>query len=96
MPKLDLLLDGFIANGLVGCSLLVFKGNSEKYYYQTGFKDIENKRSIQRDDIYRIYSMTKSLVCFGMMILIQKGKVSLDDSVANFIINSNRLVSRCF
>ena len=46
MPKLDLLLDGFIANGLVGCSLLVFKGNSEKYYYQTGFKDIENKRSI--------------------------------------------------
>ena len=43
MPKLDLLLDGFIANGLVGCSLLVFKGNSEKYYYQTGLKDIENK-----------------------------------------------------
>ena len=29
--------------------------------------------------------MTKSIVCFGMMILIQKGKVSLDDSVANFI-----------
>ena len=91
MPKLDLLLDGFIANGLVGCSLLVFKGNSEKYYYQTGFKDIENKRSIQRDDIYRIYSMTKSLVCFGMMILIQKGKVSLDDSVANFIPELNDL-----
>ena len=83
--RLENLLDSFVNNGLVGCSILVSKENIEQLYYHTGSKDIENNRDVERDDIYRIYSMTKSIVCFGMMILLEKGKVYLDDDISKFI-----------
>ena len=83
--RLENLLDSFVNNGLVGCSILVSKENIEQLYYHTGSKDIENNRDVEREDIYRIYSMTKSIVCFGMMILLEKGKVYLDDDISKFI-----------
>lgn len=40
---------------------------------------------IGSDSIFRIYSMTKPIVCVALMQLVEQGKVSLDDPVSKFI-----------
>ena len=46
VERLEDLLDSFVNNGLVGCSILVSKENIEQLYYHTGSKDIENNRDV--------------------------------------------------
>ena len=85
LKRLDSLLQSYVDQYLVGCSILVFKDNNEQHYCQAGFKDIKDARRIERDDIFRIYSMTKVIVCTAMMILVEKGEAYLDDSVSQFL-----------
>lgn len=40
---------------------------------------------LKTDDIFRIYSMTKPITSVGVMMLIEQGKIKLDDPVAKFI-----------
>jgi len=40
---------------------------------------------LKTDDIFRIYSMTKPITTVGVMMLIEQGKVGLNDPVAKFL-----------
>src|SRR5262249_16258733 len=46
-----------------------------------GFADIERKRPVERDTIFRIHSMTKPLTSVLLMMLVEEGLVGLDDPV---------------
>ena len=50
-----------------------------------GYSDIENGREMQSDDLFWIASMTKPFTAAAVMILVDEGKVSLDDPVTKFI-----------
>ena len=50
-----------------------------------GFADIENAIPLREDSIFRIYSMTKPITGVALMILIEEGKVRLDDPVKKYI-----------
>lgn len=41
--------------------------------------------AIAPDSIFRIYSMTKPLTSLGLMMLVEQGKVQLDDPLKNYI-----------
>ena len=47
--------------------------------------DIERNRPLQEDTIFRIYSMTKPLTSLALMMLVEEGRVSLDDPVGRFV-----------
>lgn len=55
------------------------------YEEVVGFRDFEHREKLERDDVYRIYSMTKPITAAGLMKLIDRGVVRLDDPVAKFI-----------
>ncbi|MCL2622608.1 MAG: beta-lactamase family protein [Planctomycetaceae bacterium] len=50
-----------------------------------GYSDIETGREMQPDDLFWIASMTKPITAAAVMILVDEGKVSLDDPVTKFI-----------
>lgn len=68
-----------------GSSILVCHSGKIVYCNTYGWQDIKAKRSIELDTIFRIYSMTKPVVCLAAMILYEEGKFSLNDSLEKFI-----------
>ena len=81
--------DGDVA-GLV--TLLVRKGEVvqfKSYGVQSG--DAVTGTPMQKDSLFRIYSMTKPLVGVAMMQLYEQGKWRLDDPVSKFIPEFDRL-----
>jgi CubicO group peptidase (beta-lactamase class C family) len=56
-----------------------------------GQKDVRKADPVQKDSIFRIYSMTKPLTGLAMMMLYEEGKWRIDDPVARYIPEFARL-----
>jgi CubicO group peptidase (beta-lactamase class C family) len=56
-----------------------------------GLADIERKRPVERDTIFRIHSMTKPLTSVLLMMLVEEGLVGLDDPVHRILPPFRRL-----
>ncbi|MFG3594560.1 serine hydrolase domain-containing protein [Bradyrhizobium sp. RDI18] len=50
-----------------------------------GFQDKAAGKPMTEDGIFRIYSMTKPLASVGAMMLVEEGKIQLNDSVSKFL-----------
>ncbi|MDP6094508.1 MAG: serine hydrolase domain-containing protein [Gammaproteobacteria bacterium] len=50
-----------------------------------GSMDVERKKAMQADTIFRMYSMTKPVTGAAVMILVQEGKINLKDPVSKYI-----------
>jgi CubicO group peptidase (beta-lactamase class C family) len=56
-----------------------------------GQKDVRKADPVQKDSIFRIYSMTKPLTGLAMMMLYEEGKWRIDDPVSRYIPEFARL-----
>lgn len=68
-----------------GLDIIVNKDHQEIFRYTAGFSDLENKRKMEGNEIYDIYSMTKMITCTSALHLIEKGKMSLEDEISKFL-----------
>jgi len=60
-----------------------------------GFQDLEHQTPMQRDTIFAIASMTKSVTAAALMMLVEQGRLRLDDPVDRYLPElSNRRVLR--
>ena len=50
-----------------------------------GLADIERGKPLAEDTIFRIYSMTKPITSVALMMLVEEGRIALDDPVARWI-----------
>jgi CubicO group peptidase (beta-lactamase class C family) len=53
--------------------------------HATGFQDIESRKPMQTDTIFRIASMSKPITSIAAMMLEEEGKLFLTDPVSKFI-----------
>lgn len=54
--------------------------------FQTyGYRDLERKLPMERDTICRAYSMSKIITCVATLMLIEDGRLNLDDPVAKYL-----------
>lgn len=65
----------------VGTVTLVARKGEVAYLDTLGFMDRENKKPMQEDAIFSIYSMTKSITSIALMQLYEKSLFRLDDPV---------------
>ena len=78
--------NSYIENGdLPNISILIKKNNEEIYRHTEGFADIDNKVSVNKNTVYRIYSMTKPVTGVAVMQLVESGKLRLNDKVSKYI-----------
>ncbi len=50
-----------------------------------GFADLERKAPVKDDTIFRIYSMTKPITSVAFMMLVEEGRVAIDEPVHKYI-----------
>jgi CubicO group peptidase (beta-lactamase class C family) len=50
-----------------------------------GLADVAKKRSMSKDSMFWIASMTKPMTAMGVMMLVEEGKVKLDDPLEKFV-----------
>ena len=86
------LLDKYITEHLPGSSILISQNNEEVGYFEKGFMDVEREKPINRNTIFRIYSMTKPLTSVCIMSLFEKGLIHADiiDSIIRIIFCSSK------
>ena len=78
--------DTYVDDGkYVGTMTLVSRKGQVAYLDSLGYMDRENKRPMQEDAIFRIYSMSKAITSIAIMQLYEKSKFRLDDPVYWYI-----------
>src|SRR3978361_1824925 len=68
-----------------GTQLLVYRRGKVVHSAVQGFPDLERKVPVQDDTIFRIYSMTKPITSVAFMMLLEEGRVALDEPVHKYI-----------
>jgi CubicO group peptidase (beta-lactamase class C family) len=80
--EMQALVDG---NQLPGVVTLVAKDGKVVEFEVAGKRDLESNAPLQKDSIFRIYSMSKPITGVAMMMLFEEGKWQLNDPVAKHI-----------
>jgi CubicO group peptidase (beta-lactamase class C family) len=68
-----------------GTQLLVYRRGKIVHSTVQGFADVERKVPVKEDTIFRIYSMTKPITSVAFMMLVEEGRVALDEPVHKYI-----------
>lgn len=70
---------------IVGAELMVIKDRRTVLHRAFGMRDVASDRPMQVDTIFNIRSMTKPLTGAALQILIDEGRVKLEDPVAKYL-----------
>src|ERR1700761_15216 len=68
-----------------GTQLLVYRRGKVVHSATQGLADIERNVPVKDDTIFRIYSMTKPITSVAFMMLLEEGRVALDEPVHKYI-----------
>jgi CubicO group peptidase (beta-lactamase class C family) len=75
-----------IANGKIPGAVLLIEQHGKPVYHELfGVQDVVSKKPMSDDTIFRLFSMTKPITSVAAMMLIDAGKLKLDDPVAKYI-----------
>ena len=72
-------------NRYVGTLTGIYRNGQLGFISTLGLMDRESRKPIERDTIFRIYSMTKPITSVALMSLYEKGLFQLDDPVSEYI-----------
>jgi CubicO group peptidase (beta-lactamase class C family) len=68
-----------------GTQLLIYRRGKIVHSTVQGFADVERKVPVNDDTIFRIYSMTKPITSVAFMMLVEEGRVAIDEPVHKYI-----------
>ncbi len=86
LKKLNEAMHGMVDGGqLAGVVTMVSRKGKVVHFDAYGKRDIENGLPVEKDTIFRIYSMTKPIVGVALMTYYDEGRFTLDDPVSKFI-----------
>jgi CubicO group peptidase (beta-lactamase class C family) len=73
------------AGRIPGAVVLIQQHGQPVLFESFGARDIESKRPMTSDTIFRLYSMSKAVTSVAAMMLVDDGRLSLDDQVSKYI-----------
>jgi CubicO group peptidase (beta-lactamase class C family) len=68
-----------------GMTVGIVKGGKLVSQRAYGVADLELNAPTTKDDVFQIGSITKQFTAFAAMILVEEGKIGLDDPVSKYI-----------
>jgi CubicO group peptidase (beta-lactamase class C family) len=75
-----------IATGKIPGAILLIQQHGKPVYFENfGVRDIATKLPMSADTIFRLYSMSKPITSVAAMMLVEDGKLKLDDPVSKYI-----------
>jgi CubicO group peptidase (beta-lactamase class C family) len=75
-----------IATGKIPGAILLIQQHGKPVYFESfGVRDVATKLPMSADTIFRLYSMSKPITSVVAMMLVEDGKLALDDPVSKYI-----------
>ena len=71
-------------SGVPGISVSILQGH-ETFYFASGYADREGALTASEDTLYELASVSKAFTGAGVLLLEEKGLLSLDDSIVNYM-----------
>ena len=84
-PTVQALLDSYAPSPLAGVAAAVARGTDDADFMVAGTIARGSKRAVDADTLFRVYSMTKPITAMAAMMLVEDGKIGLDQDVGDFI-----------
>lgn len=78
-------LDSLTKRGIPSVDCIIYKEHEQIYRHMSGTTDDQRSKSIQGDELYLMFSMTKVQTMTAVMQLIERGKLSLEDEVGKYL-----------
>jgi CubicO group peptidase (beta-lactamase class C family) len=92
LPAIDgFLRDATAERGYTGAVALILHDGNTVHAASYGWQDLAHTRPMRRDSIFRIYSMTKTVASVAALMLLDEGKLGLDDPVAHHLPEFSKL-----
>ena len=86
LEEISPVLQEYVDKGQLPGFLTVIARKGKIAHFETiGMRDVENKKPVEPDTIFRIYSMSKPITSVAVMVLYDEGRLQLDDPVENYI-----------
>lgn len=83
---IDRLIENELGSGdLAGASLCIIKNGHTALRADYGFADLESRRPMPPDGIFRLYSLTKTVTSVAAMILVERGVLDLLHPVSKYL-----------
>jgi CubicO group peptidase (beta-lactamase class C family) len=70
---------------IAGANILIHQSGKQIYSESFGWRDAAARLPMTPDTIFQIYSMTKAVTSVAAMMLVEEGRLSLDDPVEKYI-----------
>ena len=75
-----------IATGKIPGAVILIQQHGRPVYSESfGVRDVESKRPITSDTIFRLYSMSKAITSVAAMMLVDDGRLALSDPLSKYI-----------
>ncbi|AMU94316.1 MAG: beta-lactamase family protein [Sphingopyxis terrae] len=85
-PATYAFIKGFVdRRELAGAIAAIGKDQAPPDYLGAGKQAMDSQRAVAPDTIWRLYSMTKPVTGMAAMLLIEDGKMTLDQPIADFL-----------
>jgi CubicO group peptidase (beta-lactamase class C family) len=81
----DYIKNEIVTGKIPGAILLIQQHGKPVYYENFGVRDVATQLSMSADTIFRLYSMSKPITSVAAMMLVEDGKLALDDPVSKYI-----------
>lgn len=86
LQRIDKLMQEYVDKKWIpGASMLIAKDGKVVYHKAFGFADIDARKPLTKDAIFRIASQSKAITSVAVMILYEEGKFLLDDAIGKYI-----------
>ena len=86
LERISSTTQGFIdRKQLAGAVTVVARRGKIAHFEAYGMIDLEAHKPMQKDTIFRIYSMTKPIAAAGVMMLCEEGKLTLDAPASTYL-----------
>ena len=86
LERIRPVMQGYVDDGHIAGFLTVVARRGKIVHFETiGMRDIENKKPIEADTIFRIHSMSKPITSVAVMMLHEEGHFQLNTPVSKFI-----------
>jgi len=73
------------ADGYLGAVELIARHGRIVDWQAYGYRDLARREPLRRDDIFRIYSMTKTVTTVAVLMLVEEGKLALDAPLSRYL-----------
>ncbi|MBP3478056.1 MAG: beta-lactamase family protein [Oscillospiraceae bacterium] len=94
--KIDSVIQGYVDNREIsGGAMIVRKDGQIVYKNKWGWADLSTQTPIGDNSIFRMMSMTKPVTAVGILKLMEKGLLCLDDPVSKFLPQFSNMQVSC-